>query len=76
MAIEVASVKLFDNSDLVKQASKRAIENALEAIGMSAVRHAASICPVDTGNLRNSIKYKPAPSENAVYFGTNVEYAA
>ena len=74
MAINVGNVRILDNSKLVKQASKQAIERALEAIGLSAQRHAASICPVDTGNLRNSIKYKPEPSENAVYFGTKVEY--
>lgn len=74
MKVEVVSIKLFNNSNLVKDASKRAIKNALEAIGMSAVRHAASICPVDTGNLRNSIKYKLHTNENAVYFGTKVDY--
>lgn len=30
---------------------------------------------VDTGNLRNSIANQVAPDEDAVYVGTNVEYA-
>ena len=32
--------------------------------------------PVDTGNLRNSITHEVVEDENAVYIGTNNEYAA
>ena len=72
MAINVGNVRILDNSKLVKQASRQAIERALEAIGLSAQRHAASICPVDTGNLRNSISHKVDVGDNAVYIGSDV----
>ena len=75
MAINVGNVRILDNSKLVKQASRQAIERALEAIGLSAQRHAASICPVDTGNLRNSISHKVDVGDNAVYIGSDVFYA-
>lgn len=48
---------------------------ALETMGALCTRNAALLCPVDTGRLRNSINYKVASDEDAVYVGTNVEYA-
>lgn len=47
---------------------------ALERIGMQAEGYAADLCPVDTGNLRNSIAHKVVPDEKAVCIGTNVDY--
>lgn len=49
------------------------IENALEAIGMQVENHAKAKCPVDTGNLRNSITHT-SDSESA-YIGTDVFYS-
>lgn len=49
------------------------IEAALEAIGLTAEGYAKDECPVDTGRLRNSITH--AVEGDAVYIGTNVEYA-
>ena len=47
---------------------------ALEKCGMTAEGYAKKLAPVDTGNLRNSISHKV--SDDAVYIGTNNEYAA
>lgn len=68
-------VKITDNSDIFKRAKDEAIERALEAIGLTAERHAKEQCPVDTGRLRNSISHAYVMSERAAYIGTNVEYA-
>lgn len=59
----------------VLQGLKSAKSNGLEAVGMRAETHAKHRCPVDTGRLRNSINYAVDMSEEAVYIGTNVEYA-
>ena len=64
-----------DNIDEVIQASREAIERALEAVGQQAVSHIKQITPVDTGELRNSITHQTNKAEQAVYIGTNVEYA-
>ena len=63
-----------DNSEQVLSAMEKAIKNGLEAIGLTAERHAKKITPVDTGRLRNSISH--ATDKEAAYIGTNVEYAA
>ena len=92
-------VKVTDNSAIFKKAKDEAVARALEAIGLTAERHAKEQCPVDTGRLRNSITHatseysgqgsytdnhgngfsdataKGTPEKNAVYIGTNVEYA-
>lgn len=44
----------------------------LEAVGLQAESNAKLNCPVDTGNLRNSITH--TVSGDTVYIGTNVEY--
>ncbi len=40
--------------EIIEQ-KNNAIERAMEAIGMQAEGYAKLLCPVDTGNLRNSI---------------------
>ena len=62
-----------DNSKEVLSALEKAIEQGLEAIGLSAEGHAKKETPVDTGRLRNSISH--AVDDKAAYIGTNVEYA-
>ena len=47
---------------------------ALEIIGGKAESYAKKLCPVDTGNLRNSITHQQM-DENTEVIGTNVEYA-
>ena len=65
-----------DNTDEVLKGLSDAVERALTRIGLSAEGYAKKKCPVDTGNLRNSITNEVVQSEKAVYIGTNVEYAA
>ena len=71
MRIEVTE----DNTDEVISAKDAAVMRALEAIGLQAEGYAKLKAPVDTGRLRNSITHSLAPEEEAVYIGTNVEYA-
>ena len=71
--------EFIDRSDEAKKRLSEAIEAALEAIGNQAVSHAKSIVTresrVDTGAMRSSISHNVDMSENAVYVGTNMEYA-
>lgn len=75
----MADVQFIDHSDKVKKAMPEAIEAALEAMGQQAVSYAKSNITaagrVDTGALRNSVSHAVATGENAVYIGTNQEYA-
>jgi HK97 gp10 family phage protein len=48
-------------------------ERALEACGLAMETNAKPLCPVRTGNLRNSITH--ASDERTAIVGTNVEYA-
>jgi len=67
-----------------------ALKRGLKMVGMQAESHAKELCPVQTGNLRNSIAYAvggetasngegtaPADPEGQItlYVGSNVEYA-
>ena len=63
-----------DNSQRILTAMEKGIKNGLEAIGLTAETYAKKATPVDTGRLRNSISHET--DEEAVYIGTNVEYAA
>ena len=63
-----------DNSKQILSALEKGIKNGLEAIGLTAETYAKKATPVDTGRLRNSISHET--DEEAVYIGTNVEYAA
>ena len=51
------------------------IKKALSLMGEVVEDHAKELCPVDTGNLRNSITHTGG-EDNTEYVGTNVEYAA
>ena len=64
-----------NNVDQIKQALGEQVAAALEAIGLQAESYAKLKCPVDTGNLRNSITHEPEGDDTEV-IGTNVEYAA
>ena len=61
-----------DNTDAVKGGLQSAFARALERIGLQAEGYAKDLCPVDTGNLRNSITH--TSDGKAAYIGTNVEY--
>lgn len=73
MSKTVVEIKL-DNTKQVISLTQGALEKALEWIGFEAEGYAKMECPVDTGNLRNSITH--TTSKDATYIGTNVEYAA
>ena len=62
-----------DNSQNVLYELQKKIKNAVDAIGQTAEGYAKEDCPVDTGNLRNSINN--VSKGDTVYIGTNVEYA-
>lgn len=64
-----------DNTEQVIDGIESAIGVALEKIGLLAEKYAAKKCPVDTGDLRASITYEVDADDNAVYIGTDVEYA-
>lgn len=49
------------------------VESALEMCGMEMENYAKELCPVDTGNLRNSITH--TVSDRTAIVGTNSEYA-
>ena len=68
------NVQLIDNSDEILALLKAAAERALERCGLQGEGYAKDLCPVDTGDLRNSISHKTV--ENEAYIGTNKEYAA
>ena len=64
-----------DNTGQVVDGIDSAIGVALEEIGLLAEGYAEMKCPVDTGNLRGSITHEVDTADDAVYIGTNVEYA-
>lgn len=68
-------VKFTDNSKEVLEMLSSAMEAALSEIGEKAVGYAKQNAPVDTGRLRDSIKYTVDPDEKSVSVGSDVEYA-
>ena len=64
-----------DNIDEAKGALRQQTLKALEECGITAERYAKALCPVDTGNLRNSVSHKVVDHELACYVGASVEYA-
>lgn len=70
------SVEIQDNSKEVSAAIKAALLRGLEKCGLVAEGYAKKLCPVDTGNLRNSITHVVDEDEPAAIIGTNNSYAA
>ena len=70
------NVEIQDNSKEVSAALKAALLRGLEKCGLAAEGYAKRLCPVDTGNLRNSITHTVDEEEPAAYIGSNVEYAS
>ena len=64
-----------DNTKLVGEALERAILAGLEEIGIDCEGIASENAPYDTGRLSASITHVIDAGEQAVYVGTNVEYA-
>lgn len=69
------TVKFTDNSGQVKAEMQAAVLRALEKCGLTAEGYAKKLCPVDTGNLRNSISHTVDEGDTTAYIGTNAEYA-
>lgn len=72
----VMSVEITDNSKEVSAAIKAALLRGLEKCGLVAEGYAKKLCPVDTGNLRNSITHVVDEQEPAAIIGTDSEYGA
>lgn len=70
------TVEITDNSEIFKNEMHSAALRALEKCGLVGEGYAKKLCPVDTGNLRNSITHTVNESELAAYIGTNSEYGA
>lgn len=68
-------IRLEDHSAEVYKELEAACQRALEKCGLAAVNYATKLCPVVTGDLRDSITHKVIDSEKAAYIGTNSEYA-
>lgn len=80
------NITVKSNADLFRNALPDQIAQALEAIGLTAEKHAVEEISkvvydtpespnyVRTGRLRNSISH--ARDDTSAYVGTNVEYAA
>lgn len=65
-------VQITDNSDEILRLFKDTSLKALERCGLQGEGYAKDLCPVDLGDLKNSISHKTA--ENEAYIGTNKEY--
>lgn len=70
------NIDIQDHSAEVSTEIKAALLRGLEKIGLVAEGYAKKLCPVDTGNLRNSITHVVDEGGDAVYIGTNSEYGA
>lgn len=68
------NVEIRDNSKEASASMKAALLRGLEKCGLVGEGYAKKLCPVDTGNLRNSITHAVDEAEPAAYIGTNSEY--
>lgn len=68
-------IEITDNSGKVKEELEAAVLRALEECGLTAEGYAKQLCPVDTGNLRNSITHQVDEQEQSAIIGTPSEYA-
>ena len=72
------SVEFKSNKAYVEGKITDACLRALERIGLQAEGYAVDLCPVDTGDLRNSITHQVVENDDdthaAVYIGTPKEY--
>lgn len=70
----MANVTITSNFAEALAGVAAAKKRALEIMGGKAESYAKQLCPVDTGNLRNSITHRQI-DENTEIVGTDVEYA-
>ena len=74
----MSSVTVTSNLYLVNKMSKEAMVNSAIKIGMLTSGYAQDLCPVDTGNLRDSITHAYSDESDhtvVLLVGTNVYYA-
>lgn len=73
----MSSVEVSTNLYLVNKLSKEAMVNAAISVGLLTSGYAQDLCPVDTGNLRDSITHAYSEDDHQVVLlvGTNVYYA-
>ena len=76
MAKDLGGVVFEDHSAEVLGEMHDAVLRALERVGEQAEGYAKDLCPVDTGQLRDSISHKVDDGEQVVYIGSNLDYAA
>jgi HK97 gp10 family phage protein len=69
------SIKFTSHAPEVLDGMKAAAARALETCGGVAEGHAKRACPVDTGNLRNSITHQQI-DEKTELIGSAVSYAS
>lgn len=69
------TIEITDNSRLAVEELQSACVRALEKCGLVGEGYAKQLCPVDTGNLRNSITHVVDISELLCRIGSNSEYA-
>ena len=60
--------------EILQNLDQDKIPRILETMGLVAEGYAKRLCPVDTGNLRNSITHDSDMSDQTAFIGTNVEY--
>ncbi len=75
LASQSVDIKIVDHSKEVLAAVNGALKLCLDVIGDTCVGYAQDECPVDTGNLLNSINYISFEDDIEVYIGSEVEYA-
>ena len=66
-------MRMVSRRALLEAALRERRSLALETVGQRAEVHAKELCPVDTGQLRDSIGH--AAEEDSACVGTDVEYA-
>lgn len=73
------NVNITSHADEIREDMDGAIARALERVGLQAESFAKANCPVDTGNLRNSITHEVSAfsfkGAKEVFIGTAVQYA-
>ena len=71
----MSDIEITDNSEEIALQFAMACMRGLEKCGLTAEGYAKKLCPVDTGNLRNSITHQVDTRTQTVYIGSNLEYA-
>ena len=73
----MSSVTVHSDRIIVTQAAEDALVKAAISVGMLTSGYAQDLCPVDTGNLRDSIThaYSDEGKKVTLIVGTNVYYA-